>query len=125
VIGTAKRLGIEAELSRDLSLSLGSSGIPMIQMATAYATIANDGFAVKPYAIQRITDKDGKLIYQRAPKALQSGRAMFDPNIMQNLKGMMRGVVEFGTGQGAKFGVPAAGKTGTSQDFRAMTITRR
>lgn len=118
VIGTAKRLGIEAELSRDLSLALGSSGIPVTQMATAYATIANDGYAVKPYAIRRITDKDGKLIYQRAPKALQSGRPMFEPYIMQNLKGMMRGVVEFGTGQGAKFGVPAAGKTGTSQDFR-------
>lgn len=123
VIGTAKRLGIEAELSRDLSLSLGSSGIPMIQMATAYATIANDGFQVKPYAIRRITDKDGKLIYQRSPKSLQSGRPMFEPYVMQNLKGMMRGVVEFGTGQGAKFGVPAAGKTGTSQDFRDAWFT--
>jgi penicillin-binding protein 1A len=123
VIGTAKRLGIEAELSRDLSLALGSSGIPMTQMATAYATIANDGYAVKPYAIRRITDKDGKLIYQRSPKALQSGRPMFEPYIMQSLKGMMRGVVEFGTGQGAKFGVPSAGKTGTSQDFRDAWFT--
>lgn len=118
VIGTAKRLGIEAPLSRDLSLSLGSSGIPMIQMATAYANIANDGYAVKPYAIRRITDKNGVLIYERPHKPLQSGRSMFDPRIMQDLKGMMRGVVEFGTGQGAKIGVPAAGKTGTSQDFR-------
>jgi penicillin-binding protein 1A len=123
VIGTARRLGIEAELSRDLSLSLGSSGIPMTQMVTAYATIANDGYAVTPYAVRKITDKDGMLIYQRAPKSLQSGRSMFDPNVMQDLKGMMRGVVEFGTGQGAKFGVPAAGKTGTSQDFRDAWFT--
>lgn len=123
VIGAARRLGIEADLSRDLSLSLGSSGIPMTQMVTAYATIANDGYAVTPYAVRKITDKDGILIYQRAPKSLQSGRSMFDPNVMQDLKGMMRGVVEFGTGQGAKFGVPAAGKTGTSQDFRDAWFT--
>lgn len=118
VIGTARRLGIEAELQRDLSLALGSSGVPMIQMATAYATIANDGYQVRPYAIRKITDKDGTLVYQRAPRALQSGRAMFEPYIMRDLKGMMRGVTEFGTGQGAQFGPPIAGKTGTSQDFR-------
>ncbi|MGZ9097100.1 MAG: transglycosylase domain-containing protein [Micavibrio sp.] len=123
VIGTARRLGIEADLSRDLSLALGSSGIPMTQMVTAYATIANDGYAVAPYAVRKITDKDGILIYQRAHKAPQSGRSMFDPDIMQDLKGMMRGTVEFGTGQGAKFGVPAAGKTGTSQDFRDAWFT--
>lgn len=118
VIGTARRLGIEAKLSRDLSLALGSSGVPMIQMVTAYATIANDGYSVTPYAIRKITDKDGTLIYQRAYKDLQSGRSMFDPNTMRDLKGMMQGVTEFGTGQGARFGVPIAGKTGTSQDFR-------
>lgn len=118
VIGTARRLGIEADLQRDLSLALGSSGVPMIQMVTAYGTIANDGYAVKPYAIRRITDKDGKLIYQRPPRDPQSGRAMFDPQAIAQLQGMMRGVVDFGTGQGAKLGRPAMGKTGTSQDFR-------
>lgn len=118
VIGTARRLGIEAELQRDLSLALGSSGVPMLQMATAYATIANDGYQVKPYAIREITDKDGTLIYQRPPRNVQSGRAMFEPYLMRDLKSMMRGVTEFGTGQGARFGPPIAGKTGTSQDFR-------
>lgn len=118
VIGTAKRLGIDAPLSRDLSLSLGSSGVPMIQMTTAYANIANDGYAIKPYAIRKISDKNGILIYQRPQRPLQSGRSMFEPRVMQDLKGMMRGVVEFGTGQGARIGTPVAGKTGTSQDFR-------
>ncbi len=123
VIGTARRLGIEAELQRDLSLSLGSSGIPMIQMVTAYGTIANDGYAVKPYAIRRITDKDGRLIYQRTDRSLQSGRSMFDPHTIAQLQGMMRGVTEFGTGQGARMGRSVMGKTGTSQDFRDAWFT--
>ena len=118
VIGTARRLGIEANLERDLSISLGSSGIPMIEMVTAYATIANDGYQVKPYAIRRITDSKGELIYQRPMRPLQSGRAMFEPRVIHDLKGMMNGVTEFGTGQAARFGPPIAGKTGTSQDFR-------
>lgn len=124
VIGTARRLGIEAELQRDLSLSLGSSGIPMIQMVRAYGTIANDGFAVTPYAINRITDKNGQLIYQRAPRSIYSGRAMFEPHVIAQLKGMMRGVSEFGTGQGARLGGHTVmGKTGTSQEFRDAWFT--
>lgn len=118
VIGTARRLGIEADLSRDLSLSLGSSGVPMIQMVAAYGTIANDGYQIQPYSIRRITDKAGTLIYSRPPRAIQDNRLMFDSQIVQNLKWMMQGVVEYGTGQAAKFGPAIAGKTGTSQDFR-------
>lgn len=118
VIGTARRLGIEADLSRDLSLALGSSGIPMIQMITAYGTIANDGYQIEPYAIRKITDSKGTLIYSRPPHGIMDGQSMFAPQTVQELKGMMQGVVEFGTGQAAKFGPPIAGKTGTSQDFR-------
>lgn len=118
VIGTARRLGIEADLSRDLSLALGSSGVPMIQMVTAYGNIANDGYQIEPYAIRKITDKKGTLIYSRPPRGIMDGQPMFDPNVVQQLKGMMQGVVEFGTGGAAKFGPAIAGKTGTSQDFR-------
>ncbi|MDB5492406.1 MAG: penicillin-binding, family protein [Micavibrio sp.] len=118
VIGTARRLGIEADLSRDLSLSLGSSGVPMIQMVTAYGTIANDGYQVEPYAIRKITDKDGTLIYSRPARGITDGQSMFQPETVRQLKGMMQGVVEFGTGGAAKFGPAIAGKTGTSQDFR-------
>jgi len=118
VIGVARRLGIESHLERDLSIALGSSSIPLIEMTTAYGTIANDGYQVKPYAIRNIKDKNGTLIYQRPARPIMSGRPMFEPHIMRDLKGMMNGVTEFGTGQGARFGPPIAGKTGTSQDFR-------
>lgn len=118
VIGTARRLGIEADLSRDLSLALGSSGVPMIQMITAYGSIANDGYQVEPYAIRKITDSKGTLIYSRPPHGITDGQSMFNPGTVRQLKSMMQGVVEFGTGGAAKFGPTVAGKTGTSQDFR-------
>jgi penicillin-binding protein 1A len=118
IIGTARRLGIESHLERDLSLALGSSGIPLIEMVTAYGTIANDGYQVKPYAIRQIRDRNGTLIYQRPNRPIMSGRPMFEPYVMRDLKSMMNGVTEFGTGQAARFGPPIAGKTGTSQDFR-------
>lgn len=117
VIDMARRLGIEAPLNRDLSLSLGSAGIPLIQMVSAYATIGNQGSLVQPYAIRRVRDKDGRLIYERSSRIVR-GRSVVDPRLTQELAGMMTGVLEFGTGQGAKVPYPAAGKTGTSQEFR-------
>jgi len=69
VIDTARRLGVKADLERDLSIALGSSGVPPIEMATAYASIARGGFVVVPYGISRSQDTDGRLVYDRAPFA--------------------------------------------------------
>ncbi len=116
VIGMARRLGITADLHPDLSLALGSSGVPVIQMATAYATLGRGGSAVEPYAITRITDEDGKVYYERdVPTGSQQ---VVDRGIVYGIAGMMRSVVENGTGRAAMIAWPAAGKTGTSQDFR-------
>ena len=117
VIDMARRLGIEAPLNRDLSLALGSSGVPLIQMTSMYATIGNQGALVQPYAIRRVRDKDGRLIYERSGRIVR-GRTVVDPRLTQELAGMMSGVLEFGTGRGAQVPYPSAGKTGTSQDFR-------
>ncbi|MCC6598481.1 MAG: PBP1A family penicillin-binding protein [Alphaproteobacteria bacterium] len=116
VIDTARRMGITADLEADLSLALGSSGVSLLEMANAYATIANGGMSVTPYAITKITSEDGKLYYERA-KGIPAKR-VFEEYDIQNLTSMMNMVIEHGTGQGANFGVPAAGKTGTSQDSR-------
>lgn len=117
VIDTARRLGIKADLERDLSIALGSSGVPPIEMATAYASIARGGYVVVPYGISRIKDADGRLVYERAPFA--SERRVGSEQAMSNLIYMMEGVVQVGTGQGAAIpGYRIAGKTGTSQDFR-------
>ncbi|MDP6189362.1 MAG: penicillin-binding protein 1A, partial [Gammaproteobacteria bacterium] len=54
-------------LPRNLSLALGSASVPPIDIATGYAAIANQGYAVKPYFIERIEDSDGKILYQAEP----------------------------------------------------------
>ncbi|MDY0028803.1 MAG: PBP1A family penicillin-binding protein [Pseudobdellovibrionaceae bacterium] len=116
VIGVARRMGITADLEPNLSLALGSSEIPMIQMAGAYATIASGGYAIEPFGIKKIEEKEtGKVLYEH--KASSSPR-VFRPRDIQVLVNMMISVVQNGTGQGAKAAFFAAGKTGTSQDHR-------
>ncbi len=116
VIGVARRMGITADLEPNLSLALGSSEVPMIQMAGAYATIASGGYAVEPFGIKKIEEKEtGNVLYEH--KASSSPR-VFRPRDIQVLVNMMISVVQNGTGQGAKSSFFAAGKTGTSQDHR-------
>ena len=117
IINSAQRLGIDSELQPDLSLALGSSGVSLLEMATAYSTFANGGLNVTPYGITKITSKStGELYYQR-PRNKGMKRVFAGHNI-QNLTSMMSSVMEFGTGRGAQIGRPAAGKTGTSDDSR-------
>lgn len=117
VVDLAHRLGVKADLHRDLSVALGSSGVPPLEMATVYASIARGGYVVVPYGITRIKDTDGRLVYERAPFA--SERRVASEQSIANLIYMMEGVVQVGTGQGAAIsGYRIAGKTGTSQDFR-------
>ncbi len=117
VINTAQRMGISSELEPDLSLALGSSGVSLLEMATAYSTISNGGLSVAPYGITKITSKDtGELYYQR-PRH-KGMKRVFAGHDIQNITSMMSSVIEFGTGRGANIGYPAAGKTGTSQDSR-------
>lgn len=116
VIGLARRLGITAELEPNLSLALGSNGVPMIEMATAYATLGRGGVAVEPFAIVTIKDKDNKILYEQ-PKE-KTARQVVSRGLVYQLTGMMQSVVQFGTGQAAQGPYMAAGKTGTSQDFR-------
>ncbi len=116
VIDTARRLGITADLEPNLSTALGSSAVPMIQMVTAYTTLARGGSAVDPYSIKRIKDKQDNVLYERtAPSTI---RRVIEPNDVAQINSMMRSVVEAGTGTRARIPYPAAGKTGTTQDYR-------
>ncbi|MCB1558756.1 MAG: PBP1A family penicillin-binding protein [Alphaproteobacteria bacterium] len=116
VIGVARRMGITADLEPNLSLALGSSEVPMIQMAGAYATIASGGYAIEPFGIKKIEEKEGgKVLYEHENR---SSPRVFRAQDIQVLVNMMISVVQNGTGQGAKSSFFAAGKTGTSQDHR-------
>lgn len=116
VIKTARTLGITSDLEPDLSLALGSSGVSVLELASAYAALPNGGRVVRPYGITRITGEDGRVLYQK--KEIFTPRPQFDPANVMALNAMMQRVVEEGTGQGARIGIPVSGKTGTSQDYR-------
>jgi penicillin-binding protein 1A len=116
VISMARRLGITADLEPNLSLALGSSGVPVLQMATAYATLGRGGLAVEPFSIVKISDADGNVYYERPRE--HTARQVVPRKYVYDISTMMQSVVENGTGQAARLPYLAAGKTGTSQDFR-------
>lgn len=121
VLSTARLLGIKADLEPDLSLSLGSSGVPMIEMVGAYATIANGGLSIEPYGIKRIKDTDGQVLFEYSSKGKHA--QVISGYSISALKEMMNSVVVNGTGKAANPGFFAAGKTGTSQDYRDAWFT--
>jgi len=113
VINYSHKAGITSELRSDLSLALGTSEITPLEIASAYATIANLGVKVDPVSIIRIEDNKGKIIKEN----IAQKKKVFKEETCYVLISMMKGVIERGTGWNAKIGRPAAGKTGTTNDF--------
>jgi penicillin-binding protein 1A len=115
VAETAHRLGIESPLEDVPSLALGTSNVTAVELTGAYAPFANGGMAVIPYAITKIRNRAGKIVWARATSG--KGRVMSLENDAA-ITGMMAETVTTGTGRGAKLAArPSAGKTGTTQDY--------
>jgi penicillin-binding protein 1A len=114
VIATAKRLGIDTPLGHDASLALGTSETTVLEMTGAYATFANRGQGVLPYGITRIATRDGKVLYQRSGSGLGP---VASPQAVREMVDIMSATVAWGTGKHAQIDRPAAGKTGTTQNF--------
>ena len=116
VIRTAYRLGIASKLEPNASIALGTSEVSMLELVGAYAPFANGGFAVTPRVIEKITAANGKVLYARSTQQL--GR-IIDARYVTMMNSMMAETLTIGTAHKATLpGWPAAGKTGTSQDFR-------
>jgi penicillin-binding protein 1A len=116
VIRTAHRLGIASHLEPNASIALGTSEISLLELTGAYAPFANGGFADMPHVIERIATSNGKLLYLRDNRSL--GRIV-DARYVAMMNEMMQQTLLTGTARNTTFtGWPAAGKTGTSQDFR-------
>ncbi|MGV8840451.1 MAG: penicillin-binding transpeptidase domain-containing protein, partial [Bauldia sp.] len=116
VVATARRLGITTPLEPNPSIALGTSEVSVLEMTGAYAAFANGGNRALPYVIRRITTEDGEVLYQRTGGG--PGTAV-DIQYVGMMNSMMRETLESGTGRGAVIdGWDAAGKTGTSQEFR-------
>jgi penicillin-binding protein 1A len=115
VARTAERLGITADLRPDLSISLGTSEVTLLELTAAYAPFANGGMGVLPHGISEIKDRQGRVLYRRSGQG--PGRVI-EATPAIRMYDMLRTVVEAGTGRAARLDDrAAAGKTGTSQDF--------
>ncbi len=116
VASTAQRMGIRSKLEANASIALGTSEVTPLELVSAYAPFANNGIAVLPYVIVSVKTKDGGWIYRRSGGGL--GRVIA-PEAVGMMNVMMRETLLTGTGRKAELpGWDAAGKTGTSQDFR-------
>jgi len=113
VADAARVLGIESELPQNPSIALGAVEVSPEELARAYLTLADDGNRVDPYAIVRIEDADGDVVWE---PDLPGAEQVVDPDIARATTAALRGVVDHGTGTAADIGRPVAGKTGTTQD---------
>ncbi len=114
VIDYAKKLGITSPISRDLSISLGSSGLSLLEIVNAYAVFSNLGYWVEPVFIIKIVDRDGNLIEHSELKR----NKVIDMSTAYIMTSILESVVKSGTGWRVReLNRPAAGKTGTTNDL--------
>jgi penicillin-binding protein 1A len=116
VVRTAHRLGISSKLDANPSIALGTSEVSVLELVGAYAPFANGGLGVSPHVITKIKTMDGKLLYARPTDQLGQ---VIEPRSVTLMNLMMQETLISGTARKAEIpGLMAAGKTGTSQDFR-------
>ncbi|HEY3721916.1 MAG TPA: transglycosylase domain-containing protein [Acidimicrobiia bacterium] len=113
VIDLAAKMGVRSPLPPVPSTALGSNGATVLDMASAYDTLAGDGIHTDPVFVTRVTTSDGTVLY-RAP--LQRSRAMPETTA-RTITGVLQQVVTRGTGVNARIGRAVAGKTGTSDNW--------
>jgi penicillin-binding protein 1A len=115
IIDVAHRMGITSELNADPAIALGGLkyGVSPLEMASAYATLANGGVYVEPTIIKRILDADGNVIWEAQPKTNQA----LSPGVAYDATRVLVANIQRGTGTRAAIGRPAAGKTGTTTDW--------
>jgi penicillin-binding protein 1A len=117
VIETMRGFGIQSEIPRHVSISLGTPDLTLLEVAAGYAGIASGGRLVKPRFYDRVTDTRGNTItdLRDAPP----GPQVLPPEVAYVMVDMMKGVVTNGTAKAAlALNRPAAGKTGTSASYR-------
>ena len=115
IAANAHKMGIGTKITLTPSMVLGTNGVRVIDMAAAYTVLANGGYAVLPHAINEISSKNGHQLYVRqADKQKQ----IIDGTIVRQMAEMLSHVINRGTGKKARLPYFAAGKTGTTQNYR-------
>jgi penicillin-binding protein 1A len=115
-VKAARRLGIKSDLRDGASLPLGTSEVSLLEMTGAYGVFGNGGTSIEPHAIRRVRMSSGRVLFARE---LPRTEQIVDPLIVGAMNDMLNYALVSGTGKRAGLANhPAAGKTGTTQDFR-------
>ena len=110
----ANKLGINSQLSRDLSIALGSSGISLLELLKAYSVFANQGYLVEPLFVLKIVDRNGNVLEEMAPER----KKVIEKSTAYIMTSLLEGVVQDGTGWRVReLKRPTAGKTGTTNNL--------
>lgn len=116
VTKVAHRLGIESELQANASIALGTSEVSLVELTAAYAPFMNGGYKATPHIVKRISDTEGKVLYENK---YDNPPRVLSEDIAATMNGMLTHVMTEGTGKGAQIkGWQTAGKSGTTQSFR-------
>ena len=116
VAATAKTMGISTPITAVPAIALGGlkEGVTPLEMAAAYGTLANGGTRMEPFGVLEVRDGSGKVLSRAKP----AGTKAIDPAVAYLTTDILKGVMAQGTGKPAQIGRPAAGKTGTTQEYR-------
>jgi membrane peptidoglycan carboxypeptidase len=114
VIDTARRLGIQSDLPAVPSLALGAGEVTLLEMTGAFAAIAANAERIEPYSVRSIQNSGQTLFARQRPQL----PAASNPAARAAIRDVLAAVVREGTGKAARINGPAAGKTGTSQEYR-------
>lgn len=114
VVKTSHKMGIKTKIPNYPSVALGAGNVSPYEMASAYGTLATGGVYHKPVVITKVEDAHGEVIF----KASKKGKRAIRKSVAVAATDILKGVITGGTARRAQIGRPAAGKTGTSQDYR-------
>jgi penicillin-binding protein 1A len=115
VVEAAQRMGIQSELQANNAIALGTSEVTPLELTAAYVPFANGGYRPDLHFVRRVTTAEGKVLYEHPSGA---SPRVISPEIVGMMNAMMKETLSDGTARKARFGWPAAGKTGTSQKSR-------
>jgi penicillin-binding protein 1A len=112
----ARRMGIKSPIGQNLSMALGSSEVTLLELTSAYAVLANRGIRNDPLFILRVEDRNGTVLEKNTPRPVE----VLSEETAAVMTSMLESVMDHGTGYPARlrgFSNPAAGKTGTMDDY--------
>jgi penicillin-binding protein 1A len=114
VIAMARRLGISTPIPSDLTIALGSCGVSLIELTSAFGVTLAEGRAIPAYGIIQVRSRGGDILYQHKPSPVDEQEAL-DQETVDEMKTLLKAVVDYGSGRYVRIpDIPIMGKTGTS-----------